>query len=522
MCNRIQFSLFVLFSGWLAAFGPGTSRGAAPDAPTSWKIGTPIVTYWAGPAMTDATAAQMAAGGWNLVWCQESELDVAQRHGLRGMLVAARSHQARHPGQSGKAPATGCVARAGRKTPGLVLLLHHRRARCVGVSRSGKARRASRARDPAHMAYINLFPTYASNEQLGTRGDAVGAYAEHLRQFVQTVKPELISYDHYQFAADGDLDGYFLNLAMIREAAQTAGVPFLNIVQACSWTPVRRVPKGDEMRYLLYTSLAYGAQGISYYVYCCAGHTGGIANADGTPTALYDALRSLNREFVAVADELASLKSVGAYHLGMLPAGAIPLPQEAPFRLDPPLPEMPYQNLQARARRVAGTFRRPIGTSPRDPRAGGQPRLRAALGDVAGCRRPHRVVRRDEQNLVRRGPRARRTAPAARRGTTTPRRHGRALGGAVPSDPFFFPSSLTQIPPRTQGGLGCFPSSTSFRRLNFIKRPFQSPPELLVVVHISETQLPMKSRRLARRIVRLPATQGRLSPTPNPAGSHGG
>ncbi len=35
---------------------------------------------------------------------------------------------------------------------------------------------------------------------------------------------------------------------------------FLNIVQACSWTPSRRVPRGEEMRYLVYTTLAYGAQ----------------------------------------------------------------------------------------------------------------------------------------------------------------------------------------------------------------------------------------------------------------------
>jgi hypothetical protein len=49
-------------------------------------MGTPIVTYWAGPAMTDATAQQMAEGGWNLVWCGEKELDVVRRHGLRAQL----------------------------------------------------------------------------------------------------------------------------------------------------------------------------------------------------------------------------------------------------------------------------------------------------------------------------------------------------------------------------------------------------------------------------------------------------
>ncbi len=86
-------------------------------------------------------------------------------------------------------------------------------------------------------------------------------------------RPGLVSYDHYQFANDGDLDGYFLNLAMIREVALAANVPFLNIVQACSWTPVRRVPQPDEMRYLVYTTLAYGAQ-ESYYVYCVGAHGG--------------------------------------------------------------------------------------------------------------------------------------------------------------------------------------------------------------------------------------------------------
>ena len=40
-----------------------------------------------------------------------------------------------------------------------------------------------RQRDPAHLAYINLFPTYANNEQLGTKGDTVTAYREHLRQY---------------------------------------------------------------------------------------------------------------------------------------------------------------------------------------------------------------------------------------------------------------------------------------------------------------------------------------------------
>jgi hypothetical protein len=308
---------------------------------TAWTVGTPIVTYWAGPAMTDETARQMAAGGFNLVWCSEGELDVARRHGLRAQLrdglLSPRALD--DPAQREKLDAL--IDRV-RNHPALYCYYITDEPSAGDFPALGKLVAYLRQRDPAHLAYINLFPTDANNQQLGTQGDTVTAYREHLRQYVDVVKPSLISYDHYQFATDGDLDGYFLNLAMIRQIARDAGVPFLNIVQACSWTPVRRVPQADEMRYLVYTTLAYGAQGISYYVYCHPGHTGGLALPDGTPTPIYHALETLHPEFVAIASELQPLESLAVYHAGMKPSGAVPLPDDAPFRLDPPLPPVAY------------------------------------------------------------------------------------------------------------------------------------------------------------------------------------
>ena len=82
---RIAPSL-VLLSVVLAAAQPAPAAEPSPPSADAWKVGTPIVTYWAGPPMTDAVARQMAEGGWNLVWCTEKELDVAQRHGLRAQL----------------------------------------------------------------------------------------------------------------------------------------------------------------------------------------------------------------------------------------------------------------------------------------------------------------------------------------------------------------------------------------------------------------------------------------------------
>ena len=295
--------------------------------------------------MTDAAAAQMAEGGFNLVWCGEKELDVAQRHGLRAQLTDGLLSPAAldDPAQRDKLDAL--IARV-RHHPALYDYFITDEPNAASFPALGKLVAYLRERDPAHLAYINLFPTYANNDQLGTKGDAVTAYREHLRQYVDIVKPGLISYDHYQFSVKGDNEGYFLNLAMIRRAAQDAGLPFLNIVQAATWTASMRVPTDDEVRYLAYTTLAYGAQGISYYVYSCAGHTGAVAHADGTVTPLYHTLKTLNREFVSIAQQLQPLRSLGVYHAGMLPAGTEPVPADGRFQLDPPVPAMSYTNLQ--------------------------------------------------------------------------------------------------------------------------------------------------------------------------------
>jgi hypothetical protein len=317
--------------GW-ASGAVAADAGAGPAG--SWRLGAPIVTYWAGPPMTEATARQMSEGNWNLVWCREAELDMAQRFGLRAYLHDGllRPESLDDPGVKAKLEAL-----IGRVRNHPALYCYHLQDEPNAAAFPALARLVAylREQDPAHLAYINLFPTYASNEQLGNQGDTTTAYTEHLRQFVATVKPGLVSYDHYHFGVDGDGGQYFLNLGLIRQTALAAGLPFLNIVQACSWTPNMRVPTGDELRWLVYTSLAYGAQGISYYVYCHPGHEGAMANADGTPTVLYGAATVLNREFAAIAAELQPLVSRGAYHAGMVPPGAVPLPAAAEFRLEP-------------------------------------------------------------------------------------------------------------------------------------------------------------------------------------------
>src|ERR1051325_12219062 len=52
----------------------------------NWSVGTPIVTYFAGPTMSPQVAQQMKDGNFNVVWCSEAQLDMLKRFGLRGMV----------------------------------------------------------------------------------------------------------------------------------------------------------------------------------------------------------------------------------------------------------------------------------------------------------------------------------------------------------------------------------------------------------------------------------------------------
>jgi hypothetical protein len=306
-----------------------------------WQIGDPIVTYWAGPPMTDAVAKQLADGNWNLVWCRESELDTAHKYGLRALLHDPLLNSANLDQPDEKAKLDALIQRV-RNHPALYSYYIIDEPSASAFSELRRLTAYLSELDPLHNSYINLFPIYANNEQLGNTGEPIPAYQDHLRQFVETLKPNLISYDHYHFTANGDGSQYFLNLAMIRQTALDAKIPFLNIVQACSWTPSMRIPIGDELRWLVYTSLAYGAQGISYYVYSHPNHEGAMATADGVPTPLYHVAKDLNREFAVIANQLQPLQSLGVYNVGMLPPGTLPLPDNATFILDLPFPVMDY------------------------------------------------------------------------------------------------------------------------------------------------------------------------------------
>ena len=172
---------------------------------------------------------------------------------------------------------------------------------------------------PTALAYINLFPNYASPKQMN-----VATYEEYLESFVGNAKPRFISYDHYALMDDGSLrGGYFQNLEAVRAAALRHNLPFWNIVLSNShFNYAEPTPAG--LRFQAYTTLAYGARGISYFTYF-APTIGNyrLAPIDqfGHKTPTWCMLRDVNLQIHRLGPVYIGLKSLNVFHHGELPAG---------------------------------------------------------------------------------------------------------------------------------------------------------------------------------------------------------
>ena len=180
-----------------------------------WQPGTPITGYYHGPGggtdrwgpLTPGMARKLVAGGFNLAWgCTVEDLDVAHEHGLRVDLIALHTEDPTVFDDPAGRARIDAVIDSVKDHPALYSYNVSDEPSAVRFSEFARMLDYFRERDPNHLAYINLFPTYASAEQVGTEGDTTQAYREHLRQYLEIARPELISYDHYHLRAAGDDD----------------------------------------------------------------------------------------------------------------------------------------------------------------------------------------------------------------------------------------------------------------------------------------------------------------------------
>jgi hypothetical protein len=332
--------------------------GAPLPTADHWTQKQFIVTFWCPPPATDEALAHVAAEGFNLTWTPPEGLDVAARHHLRAMLQSPLLRPEVLDDPAKRAQLDELIQRV-KHHPVLEAYFITDEPGAGAFPGLGKLVAYLRERDPAHFAYINLFPTYANAQQLGVSNDAAESarvgyltklagvdsddkivlrYREYLRQFVEVVKPALISYDHYHFfKADKSgkpVDGkqYFLNLGLIRQAALEANKPFLNIIQADTIEKSWRLPNAHELRFLVFTTMAYGGRGISYFTYWGPASYNGIYQ-DGKPGPLLAPVAELNHEINRFGPALMQLDSMAVYQTAPLPYGAEAIPADAPVQI---------------------------------------------------------------------------------------------------------------------------------------------------------------------------------------------
>jgi hypothetical protein len=258
-----------------------------------------LISVWNAPktAAPDACAKALAGMDFNVAMWDPGKLDVCQEYGLK---VLARIKDLEQAAGLACHPALWGYFLDDEPYPESTF---PPLARKVG---------ALHEIDPHHPGFINVLST-------------TGVF---LRTYMAIVKPELLSYDYYQWSWGSYR--YFEKLEQFRETALAAGIPLFVCIEATA------NPRGGEgppdnaqkLRQSVYTSLAYGVKGVQWYDYSVMFKENSVQlNRNGKDIA------ALNREIKTIGPVLIKLRSLGVFHTPPLPKGTREAPVEHWVRL---------------------------------------------------------------------------------------------------------------------------------------------------------------------------------------------
>jgi hypothetical protein len=173
-----------------------------------------------------------------------------------------------------------------------------------------------RAVRPGRLSYINLFPNYANERQLGTK-----TYDEHIKRFVDEVGIDVLSMDHYPMMKTGidRRSRYCDNLHVMRTYSLQQDIPFWNFFNTMPFGP-HTDPTEAQLRWQIYTSIAYGAKGVLYFCYWTPRGNefpkgGAIITGEGRKTRHYEQAKRINHGIKNLGPTLMKLTSTGVYHV---------------------------------------------------------------------------------------------------------------------------------------------------------------------------------------------------------------
>ena len=170
-----------------------------------------------------------------------------------------------------------------------------------------------RQRFPEALVYTNAFPIGADAQTYyGDGSNPNYDYSNYLDDIATIVRPDVMMYDFYPFGIGGVHSGfYYTNLMAVRARARSHELPYWAWIQA--WEKPappfdKRLPSESDLRFQMFTHLAAGYQGFSYFAWDLGDLTS-LVDASGNTSPLYDVAGPANREVENLGQALRFLEN---------------------------------------------------------------------------------------------------------------------------------------------------------------------------------------------------------------------
>ena len=191
--------------------------------------------------------------------------------------------------------------------------------------------------------FVNLLPGVGSHRWTNgqTIKDANGntvtisTWSDYVRAYADIADPNFLSFDMYPIQGEaGQIEyAYFNFLGYFSTVAKEKGLPMAVCIQVGGGEPSlsnKRQANTDEMHWNVNTSLAFGAEAMTYFIMVEPPYYGDDVNADtinshtainvnGEPTPYYDAIKAINTNVKAIDHVI-----VNGTHKGVIFNGTMP------------------------------------------------------------------------------------------------------------------------------------------------------------------------------------------------------
>lgn len=317
----------------------------AQNTKSNWVQKDLLITYSCSAPPTEKMMQTASDQSFNMIPAWEETLAFAQKHNMKVMLEHGRLTPTIANDQQ-KLDELGQVIDRVKNNPALECYYLFDEPKASDFPALAKMVDVIRGRDPNHFCFINMLPMhailgYAVPNKPGA--DPCQAYKQFLNEYIKQVKPDVLSYDYYEFLQEQtgkpkDLGFYFLNLSIVRDAARAAKIPFVNIIQSCTFDKTFRLPTANELRWQVYTTLAYGGRGISYFLYWGPKKFGGVYRDGEVCNDLLQPIVQLNKELKQLSATMMQLTSAEVFNTQPMPTLSAPIPELSPVKILTPGP----------------------------------------------------------------------------------------------------------------------------------------------------------------------------------------